>query len=506
MKFFRIAAIGPLLTLVLCAGILLGGPSWAETNLRMGLASLPNDNGNPFTSSARTAAYTYRAMFDTLTQLSSNLVIEPGLAVSWEASGDTTWIVHLREGVTFSNGEPFDAEAALFSFRYLQSDEGAGESLSRDVKDIVGMEVVDPLTLRFETAMPIPEFPRLLSVIWMVPPAHWQALGRGAFSLDPLGTGPFRVREWNPTQLLFDANTESWRPPKIDALEIMVLPEMSSRIAALVTDRIDVASEIGPDDIFTIEAAGLKIYQRPATASQMIVFNTLIESPLQDARVRQALNYAVNKQAIALAIMGGRTAVVDQMTAGINPERHPELEPYPYDPDKARLLLAEAGYPDGFSFVFEFSFGTAGNHMPSMYQQVAADLSQVGVHMEVQPRPWSQYVQGILLGKWSGQAFGFEYELLPTGNSMRPFRLHSCAWPYPWYCDETIQPAIELAKHSTNEDERKAAVHTVLAHYHEQAAALMLVENMGLDGVNPRVRGYHQEGGIIPYHNISLAE
>lgn len=443
-------------------------------------------------------------MFDTLTQLGENLVIEPGLAVAWEATDDMTWLVKLRAGVTFSNGEALDAEAALFTYRYLQSEAGARESLSRDVAEIASMDVVDPLTMKFITKVPMPEFPRLMAVVPIVAPKHWDALGRDAFSFDPIGTGPFKVRDWKPTQVLLDAYTESWRAPQVDKLEILTLPETSARVAALLTDRVDIASEIGPDDRYTVEAAGLTTYQRPATASDVISFNTLVESPLQDVRVRRALNYAVNKEAIAIAIMDGRALVMGQMTPHINPERDPTLESYPYDPDKARALLAEAGYPDGFSFIFEFSFGTGGTHMPSMYQQVAADLAKVGVDMEIRPLPWSQYVKGVLQGEWEGQAFGFEYEVLPTGSSMRPFRLHSCTWAYPWYCDDTIEPMITRAKQAMDPAERISAVHDVLRHYREEAVSLMLVESVGLDGVNPRVRGYNQAGGIIPYHNISL--
>ena len=478
----------------------------AETTLRMGLASLPTGNGNPFMSSARTSAYTHRAALDTLTQLGSNLRIEPGLATSWEAAGDYTWIVTLRDGVRFSNGEPFNADAVVSTYAYLSSQAGARESLSRDMRDIAGFEALGPLTVRFTTRKPLPEFPRDMTVIWMVPPLYWREVGRDGFALHPVGTGPFQVTEWNPTQVKYDAHRESWRSPEIDKLEILVLREMAARVAALMTNRVDVASEIGPEDVYTIEAAGYRAYQRPPTAPQVIAFNILKESPLQDVRVRRALNYAVNKEVIAATIMDGRVGIVDQMTAALNPERHPDLDPYPYDPDKARALLAEADYPEGFSFIFEFSFGTAGNHMPSMYQRVAADLAQIGVDMEVRPLIWSQYVRGVLEGQWGGQAFGFEYEMLPTGSSIRAFRLHSCTWPHPWYCDETIQPVIERARHTMDEDQRIAAVHEVMKHYHEQAVALMLVENMGLDGVNPRVKGYNQEGGIIPYHAMSIEE
>ena len=353
MKFTLIIAFA-----LLVVSHLISVPTKAETTLRIGLASLPNGNGNPFSSSARTSWYTYRALFDTLTQLGPGLAIKPGLATSWHSVDDYTWMVTVREGINFSNGEVLDAEAIIFSYRYLKSDEGTRDSLSRDVEAISAIEAIGSHIIQFSTSIPIPQFPRLMAVIPIVAPAHWQEVGREGFTFDPVGTGPFRLTAWKSTQLLFDAYKESWRPPQLDTLEILSLPEASARVAALITDRIDVASEIGPDDALTIEAAGMNSYQRPATASQVMAFNTIIESPLQDVRVRQALNYAVNKDVISTVIMDGRANVVDQLTPAINTDRHPNLAPYPYDPDKARTLLAEAGYENGFSFVFEFSFGT----------------------------------------------------------------------------------------------------------------------------------------------------
>ncbi len=199
-----------------------------------------------------------RAIFDTLTHLGPNLSIQPALAISWENTDDQTWVVTLRDGVTFSNGEVLDANAVIASYAYLQTEEGMRESLARDVKDIESMEAVDSLTLRFVTSEPIPAFPRLMAIIPIVAPAHWQKIGREGFAFDPVGSGPFAVTEWNATQVLLKAHTSAWRPPKLDALEILDLPETASRVAALMTDRIDIASEIGPDDAFNIEASGVQ--------------------------------------------------------------------------------------------------------------------------------------------------------------------------------------------------------------------------------------------------------
>ncbi|SVC77663.1 uncharacterized protein METZ01_LOCUS330517, partial [marine metagenome] len=170
----------------------------------------------------------------------------------------------------------------------------------------------------------------------------------------------------------------------------------------------------------------------------------------------------------------------------------------------AKALLREAGYPKGFSFVYEFSMGTGGAHQAAIYQQVASDLAKVGVTMDIKPFPWPQLLRGILQGEWRSHAFGFEYETLPTGETLRPFRLHSCTWAHPWYCDEMIQPVIEQAKHMFIESERRALIRLILSRYHEEAAALLLFEQLGLDAYTPTVTGYSQVNGLIPFATLDV--
>jgi ABC-type transport system substrate-binding protein len=150
------------------------------------------------------------------------------------------------------------------------------------------------------------------------------------------------------------------------------------------------------------------------------------------------------------------------------------------------------------------SSGTSGSHTASVMQKVASDLAAVGVTMEIRPIPWSQYVRGVLQGEWHSQAFGFEYETMPTGATMRPFRLHSCSWPFPWYCDQDIMPAIEEAKTAFDPGRRLEAARKVLRAYHENAAAILLYEPLGLDGVSPKLAGYSQVNGIIPYQDLTV--
>ncbi|MBL8645547.1 MAG: ABC transporter substrate-binding protein [Rhodospirillaceae bacterium] len=472
----------------------------AET-VRIGFASLPPGGGNPFTSPSRTSWYTWRAIFDTLTQLGEKTMPVPGLAVAWTNTGPETWVVKLRPDTVFSNGEPLNAAAVLASIAYLQSPAAATDTIARETENIAGVRALDDLTLEFTTKTPDPMFARQLATLAVVPPVYWAKLGRDGFARAPIGTGPFVVEKWDRARISLKSNALSWRPAASTKAEIIAMPETSARVQALLSGRVDIASEIGPDDIDVLKAEGFNVYQRPASSIEVMAFNTVADGPFKDARVRQALNYAVNKQAIADTIMHGLVPPGTQMTARANPEYDPGLKPYPYDPAKAKALLVEAGYEKGFWFVFELS---TGSHYGAMFQKVADDLAQVGVRMEIRPIPWPQFVRGVQQGEWKGQAFGFEYETLPTGETLRPFRLHACTWPHPWYCDAEMTPVIAEAKRTFDQTKRLDLVRQVLRAYRDKAAALILVEPVGLDGLSPKVRHYDQLNGIIPYHQVTV--
>jgi ABC-type transport system substrate-binding protein len=193
-----------------------------------------------------------------------------------------------------------------------------------------------------------------------------------------------------------------------------------------------------------------------------------------------------------------------QTASRTNPEYDPALKGYPYDPAKAKALLAEAGYPNGFSFVDLMSHGTTGSEIPAAMEQAANDLAKIGVKMEIREVPWPQWVRGVQQTGIETEAFNFEYETLPTGDTLRPYRLHSCSWGHPWYCDQQIVPLIAEAKATFDPARRATLIKQILARQDAQAAALLLFEPLGLDGVSPKVEGYSQESGIIPYARVNV--
>ena len=490
--------------LLIVLALLLPFGAAAET-LRIGVPSLPPGAGNPLTSNARTSWYAWRALFDSLTILGEDMRPAPHVATSWEPVSPTLWRLTIREGLSFSNGEALDAEAVAFTLNYLKTDAAARFSLSRDAREIGPVRVVSDTVIEIETPNPLATLPNRLTALPMLPPAYWQEVGPDAFASTPVGSGPYVTERWSSNRLELTANAESWRAPRLETVSLLALPDTAARIQGLASGQTDIALEIAPDDVELLKAQGYGIYQRPSTSLSVIVLNTEREGAhpaLKDVRVRKALNHAINRNAIGAVIWGGLSVAASQHTPRINPAHDPSYEPYAYDPDLARALLAEAGYPDGFSFVHEFALGVMGAHIVSTHQQVAADLARVGVEMIIRPFGWPQLQAGVLQGVWDGDSFGFEYETLPTGEMLRPFRLHSCAWPFPWYCDEQIEPVIRQAKETFDEQERIALLRQVLARYREQAPALLLFEQLGLDGVSPSVRNYSQVNGLIPYTEL----
>lgn len=496
----------PLWRTVAFLAALAASASTAEAGtVRIGIASMPPKNGNPFGTVARTTWYTIGGIFDMLTKLGPGMTPQPALALSWRNTDDKTWIFNLRPNVVFSNGEPMDAAAVVATVNYLKTPEAAIDLIAQEVANIEAVRAIDKLTVEFKTKIPDPGFARQLTVIPIVPPAAWAKVGRDGFTLAPIGTGPFQVEKWEKNRVVLVPFKGSWHPPVADGLEIIALPEQASRKQALLSGRIDVASEMGIEDIDPLKEAGFKIYQRPASSVYVMAFNVLKpNSPFKDIRVRQAINYAVDRETIAKTIYHGIVPPATQTASRNNPDHDPTLKYFPYDPAKAKALLTEAGFPNGFSFTDDMSFGTSGPDLPQAMQQIAADLAKIGVKMEIRQLPWAQWVRGVQETGPAGDAFNFEYETLPTGDTLRPYRLHSCAWPHAWYCDQEIMPLITEAKATFDPARRKTLVKQILARQTEQAAGILLFEPQGLDGLSAKVENYDQLNAQMSYTRMNV--
>jgi ABC-type transport system substrate-binding protein len=277
-------------------------------------------------------------------------------------------------------------------------------------------------------------------------------------------------------------------------------------VQAILSNKIDMAVAMSQDDLATIKSGGGKgdVGVSMSTLGITFILTNLPEShPLNDIKARQALNYAVNKDQYTQTLFKGMTKPASQPTTSGAFGFNTELKPYPYKPDYAKQLLAEAGYPDGFSFTAQVTI-TGGASLASVYQQVASDLKLVGVDMELRIIPVQQLIRGIQEGVWKGEAFGMNYSSQRTTDALRPIMVHSCLQRTPWYCDQAISKKIEVAFETSDLQKRRTLTQQLMKIYHEQAPAIWLHEIIMMKGLSARVLNFKQTLNVINYHEVDL--
>ncbi|WP_373069050.1 ABC transporter substrate-binding protein [Gemmatimonas sp.] len=312
--------------------------------------------------------------------------LEPLLATDLPTQvDDTTWEFTLREGISFTNGEPFDAEAAAYSINRVMDPEYSSAQVDF-YGGITGAEAVDATTLRVLTSDLDPVFPARMYRLKMVPPV---ASAEAAFTENPVGTGPYTMVEWKRgEEVVLTANPDYWgEAPAVTDARIRFIPQSGTRVAGLQTGEIQLATLIPPeqasDSPKTLSREGIEfpVYRLKN-----------YEGILQDPRVRQAMNYAVDKDAIADDLFSGfATVATCQPLTPAHFGYNPDLEAYPYDPDRARALLEEAGY-DGEPVSL---LGATGRWLKDteMHEVVIAYLTDVGFNIEPDIRPFSSYIE-----------------------------------------------------------------------------------------------------------------
>jgi peptide/nickel transport system substrate-binding protein len=474
-----------------------------ERSLHIGVYAFPPGLGNPHSQTNLPAIFIWPAVLEPLTVMGADNELQPHLALDWEALDEFTWRFTLRRNVRFSNGEPFNAAAVVRTLEWLRTPQAATMMLAGETANLASATAIDEHTVEIRTHTPDAMLPRAMSVVRMVAPEYWQQVGPAGFARQPIGTGPFEVVRWGDTQVEMRAWSGSWRAPRIDRLVFSELPDAPSRVQGLQSGALDIALQLSPDDGPAVRAAGAQLIPRAAGSVLGLSFITTRPSPLSDPRVRRALNMAIDRERIVAELFHGTTHIATQHASRHAFGHHPDLTGYPYDPEGARRLLAEAGYPEGFTFTAQVVIG-AGANDSAMYQQLAAELRLIGVHLELRIMPTQVLLRNIFTGDWVGHAFGMDFGSAPFLDGWRPFRMHSCLWSVPWFCDESLTPLIEQVRTSFDLDERRELLHRLLEAYHAAAPSLPVYEVVGYDAVAARVRNYRNVLGVINFDELEI--
>lgn len=341
----------------------------------------------------------------------------PALARDYEVSADgLTYTFLLREGVQFHDGVPCDAWAVKYNLERMAQEDAphfypvAADYNQLALQSVDAIEVVDTHTVRVVLREPFPEFLRCMtqedapgSVVFLSPRAL-EEHGNEAVADRGAGTGPFRFSERFTTPsgdgVRVVRNDSYWDgPPLLDEVEFIPLPDATDRAQALLDKEVDLAYSPDPARLAQLRDQGFVVCEGAIPYVWYFIFNTR-DAHLRDRRVRQAIASAFDRQRLSDAF-GGATRV----TPGILPPASPAYEPdfpelYPYDPDRAAALLAEAGLPDGFTFPVLTASGGSGQLDPMMIcEHLREDLAKVGITVEVVPRDdWVSYCEEWRLG------------------------------------------------------------------------------------------------------------
>jgi peptide/nickel transport system substrate-binding protein len=315
--------------------------------------------------------------------------------------------------------------------------------------------------------------------------------------------------EWSQDKLVATAFADSWRPPKIPNLLILDLPEPAARVQALNSGQIDIAWTVRPDQRSVVEAAGGKVVMSTTNNTLNLMLRHVDEnSPVADVRVRRALNYAFNKQQFIDTVLGGTTVPASQPTTPGMGGHFADIKPYPYDPDKARALLAEAGYADGLDLVAEIVV-VVGDFKDTM-EAMAADFKRVGVNLELRVVSIPDFVQRVLTRvPWEGDAFSMMYEGYPSSDLSRPMNTHSCLviaqGRTPHTCFEEIMPAINGMNSTFDPVKREAFQREVAQFYHDQATAVFSHVIVQVDGLAGNVQNYKLVNRVVNFHDLAFS-
>jgi peptide/nickel transport system substrate-binding protein len=426
------------------------------------------------------------AMHDALVKPMPDNPMSPSLATKWSESADgLTYDFELRQGVKFHNGDPFTAEDVKYSFERYK---GAGTAdLKKKVKAV---EIVTPHHIRFQLHEPWPDFLTFYATPatgagWIVPKNYTEKIGSEKFKEQPIGLGPYRFASYQPgVELVLEANPDYWRKtPHVKRLVMKSVPEATTRLAMLKKQEADVTyglygalgEEVLRDPNLKLEPVGL-----PGT--QWIVFAEYYhdpKSPWADKRVRLAANHAINRQAINEAETLGHSV----LSGNIIPRKFEyalALEPYAYDPKKAKQLLKEAGYANGFDA------GECGvdNVYAGVIEAMMNDLTAVGIRAKV--RPMERAAHQAALKEKTLRHLAFQGSGAFGNASTRLDAFATSKGAQSWIKDPEIDTWYEQQAVERDRKKREALLHKIQQKLYDEALFISMWELGFLCASGPR--------------------
>lgn len=386
---------------VLAAGILPAAaqePKYGGT-LRVGLADDAKSLDPTFqvNFSERQPLY---LIYNTIFKLGSDLSIQPELATDWAFSEDRLSLtIHLREGVKFHDGTPLDAAAVKWNLDHRMDPAANSPSASALTSVVKAVTAADSKTVVIELKSPAPALLGMLAQRegFIISPTAAQAAGE-QFGLNPVGSGPFKFKEWALGRIVLEKNPDYWEEgkPYLDSVVFSLVPDATTALPRLLTRELDAIDQLSSFDIRALERDESLVFV-PSPGARWISLHMITTSPpFDDVRVRQAIAYGLDRNKIVEIVTGGSGKIANGPTPPSLWWYNPDLTAYPYDPERAKQLLAEAGHADGLSITL--ALPPVASYRP-LSQLVQEQLKLVGIDVTIRPVSRSEWAELLMTGK-----------------------------------------------------------------------------------------------------------
>lgn len=481
-----------ILVLVAAATLLLGSAFAQRLVVGQGADAI---SLSPHNVNDQPSARVMSQIYDTLVVQTESLELVPGLAESWEQVDETTWIFNIRQGVTFHDGSALTASDVAYTLNRLR-DPATAAPASFIVGFVNTLEATDEYTVRLTTNGP---FAPLLAHLAhtatsILSQAAVEAAGEDYGTTVVVGTGPFKFVSWQTaSQIVLERNDDWWGGEVLPA-EVVFRPivEGSVRAIELEAGGIDIAYALEPRDYLRLEDGSNPrvVVEAIETLSTNYVGFNAAKAPYDDVRVRQAINHALDVGAIIDAIYEG---LGNPANGPISPQvfgANLDLEGYDYDPERARALLAEAGYPNGF----DTTIWTNDNPLRIQIAEIAqAFLADVGVNVEIQVLEWGAYLDGTAAGNhdmfilgWVTVTADADYGLYALFHSSQ----FGNAGNRTFWASDRLDELLDLGRSEADADTRMeiyAEAQEIIA---EQAPWIFLNVTLEMNGWRDNVDGF----------------
>lgn len=448
---------------------------------------------DPHATNDQPSSRIMKQMYETLVDQNEKMELQPGLAESWTKLDETTYEFKLKQGVKFHNGEELKASDVKFTMLRALESPNVGHIVG--AIDPAKIEIVDDYTIKIGTAEP---FAPLLAHL-----AHTGAsiLNEKAvteagenYGQQPVGTGPFKFVSWtNGDNIVFEGFEDYHNgAPKLTKVTFRSIPENTNRTIELETGGVDLVYEVDPNDVTRVEENEDLVLQRTANLSTVYIGFNCQKAPFDNVKVRQAVNMALDTDAIIESVMKGVGAPAKGPLGSMVWASNQNLEPYSYDVEKAKALLAEAGYPDGF----ETTIWTNENQQRMDIAEIAQNqLSAIGIKAEVNVMEWGAYLDGTAKGEHDMFILGWvtvtgdpDYGLYPLFHSSQ----FGDAGNRTFYSNPEVDSLLDKARNSADPKEREDAYMKVQQIVRDDAPWAFLNTGEYIDGMTKNLKGFVQ--------------